>query len=165
MPHPFFFGGSTSSGGGTSHDVMISPSSDSTRIPLACQSAKWSVVSMAEDGYGTVWSLTLRRQSVWSPLYSYDFTHWRRCAALRTEISRGRMPSLLSAPTAHTAQQSRCYSLGSDMISNRGLRSSSEYVSATYSCSPDLDNSFDPSQTRTVDRNVSAPVSLDRRGG
>lgn len=42
------------------------------------------------------------------------------------------------------------------MISSRGLGSWSEYLSVTYSCSPDLESNFDPSHTKDVERNVSA---------
>ncbi len=41
------------------------------------------------------------------------------------------------------------------MISNRGLGSPSEYLSATYSCSPDRDSILAPSQQRVEDRKVS----------
>jgi hypothetical protein len=41
------------------------------------------------------------------------------------------------------------------MISSRGLGSWSEYLSVTYSCSPDLESNFDPSHTNDVERNVS----------
>lgn len=41
------------------------------------------------------------------------------------------------------------------MISNSGRGSSSEYLSTTYSCSPDRDMIRAPSQQRIVERRVS----------
>lgn len=50
IPHPFFFFTFTSAGGGADHEMIRSLSSVSTLRSRASHSAKWSTVSMAEEG-------------------------------------------------------------------------------------------------------------------
>lgn len=88
-------------------------------------------------------------------------TQLQRAIDAQTFPKHDRIPSLLVLVSHLPAESDPvpAYDVrGSAIISSNGLGSSSEYLSTTYSCSPDRDMIRAPSQQRVVERRVSFDI-------